>query len=233
MASVARPKTPQDLFTRVARSYDLVNSLFSLGFDRRWRRQAAMRCRRSTSRGAPVVLDLCCGTGAMGEALRRAMPNSQLFGVDLNEQMLSTLHKRRAHLYSCVERSAAESLPFGDRSFDIAAMSMAFHDLDDATVVARELRRVLRPGGELLLLELTLPDDAWSRVLYRGFLRSLGFIRDLFRLGGVGQVVDEILNTPDHSVVVDCLVANGFAFDGYVQHGLGLTTSYLFRSEQR
>jgi SAM-dependent methyltransferase len=131
-----------------------------------------------------------------------------------------------------VERSAAETLPFEERSFDAATVSMAFHDLDDPTTVVHELRRVLRPGGDLLLLELTLPDDPRVRLLY-GFLRSLRAIRDLLRLGAFGQVVDAILNTPGHSVVIDCLVSNGFAFDGYVQHGVGLTTSYLFRFAER
>lgn len=232
MVGVERPKTPQALFTRVARSYDLVNSLFSLGFDRRWRRQAAMRLRR-TSNPSLEVLDLCCGTGAMGVALRQALPRSRVVGVDLNEQMLATLRDRRAQFYAQVERSAAETLPFEERSFDAAAVSMAFHDLDDPTTVVHELRRVLRPGGDLLLLELTLPDDLRVRLLYRGFLRSLRAIRDLLRLGAFGQVVDEILNDPGHSVVIDCLVSNGFAFDGYVQHGAGLTTSYLFRFVER
>lgn len=142
------------MFDRIAPVYDAMNRLMTAGLDRRWRRAAV---RESVNPG-DRVLDACCGTGDLAIEARRI--GAQVVGVDFSRRMLERA-RRKSEDVEWVQADVLD-LPFEDASFDAATVGFGVRNLDDLEAGLRELRRVLKPGGSLAVLEITRP---------RGFLR--------------------------------------------------------------
>jgi demethylmenaquinone methyltransferase / 2-methoxy-6-polyprenyl-1,4-benzoquinol methylase len=141
------------MFDRIAPVYDAMNRVMTAGLDRRWRR---ITIEQSVRRG-DRVLDACCGTGDLAIAARRAGA-SDVVGLDFSPQMLERA-RRKDTTVEWVEGDAL-ALPFGDASFDAATVGFGVRNVDDLGGALRELRRVLRPGGRLAILEITTPSGA-------------------------------------------------------------------------
>lgn len=175
-----RPKTPQTVFDRVAPYYDPINSILSFGMDRRWRRETAAALNLQPG---SRVLDVATGTGALAIEIARATSGTaQVTACDTNERMLSVARARTDPAMRAVTivRCDATTLPFADESFDAATLAFAIDDMPDRAACIREIRRVLRAGGRLALLELSQPDRGILRIGYLAYLRAF---RVLGRLG--------------------------------------------------
>jgi demethylmenaquinone methyltransferase / 2-methoxy-6-polyprenyl-1,4-benzoquinol methylase len=218
-----RPPTPQAMFTRVAPVYDLVNGILSLGLDRRWRRRAVSRLPLSD---LTTVLDVACGTGAMGAALRHYSPTIRLYGIDVNTAMLARNRKRSIGYDELVE-GTVERLPFADATFDAVMIGFAFHDFPSPDQACCELRRVLRPGGYLVDLELTVPTARPLRAGYLTWLKVFGFLSRSERLSGYGHLQDEVRQSPDDAYILDHLAAQGFKPLETKKYTGGIATCYL------
>jgi demethylmenaquinone methyltransferase / 2-methoxy-6-polyprenyl-1,4-benzoquinol methylase len=144
----------QRMFDRIAPVYDAMNKVMTAGLDRRWRKATI----RETVRPDDRVLDACCGTGDLAVAARAAGARS-VVGVDFSERMLVRARRKAPELEWV--RADVLALPFEDASFDSAVVGFGVRNVDDLEGGLRELRRVLRPGGRLGILEITTP---------RGFL---------------------------------------------------------------
>ncbi len=140
------------MFDRIAPVYDAMNHLMTAGLDRRWRRVAAEAVVRPGDR----VLDACCGTGDF--ALADARAGGRVTGLDFSERMLERARAKS----SAVEwvQGDALALPFEDGSFDAATVGFGVRNLESLQSGLAELRRVLRPGGRLGVLEITSPRGA-------------------------------------------------------------------------
>jgi demethylmenaquinone methyltransferase/2-methoxy-6-polyprenyl-1,4-benzoquinol methylase len=218
-----RPPTPQAIFTRVAPVYDLVNGMLSLGLDRSWRRRAMSRLPLSD---LTTVLDVACGTGAMGAALRRHAPSVQLSGIDANTAMLAR-NRRRAVGYTELVEGTVERLPFPDATFDAVMIGFAFHDFAVPDQACRELHRVLRPGGHLVDLELTVPSARPLRAGYLTWLKVFRLLSRSKRLSGYGHLQDEVRHSPDDAYILDRLTAQGFKPLETKKYTGGIATCYL------
>lgn len=140
------------LFDRTAPDYDRVTWLVSLGSGAWHRRQALLR---AGLRPGMTVLDVAVGTGSVaGEALRLVGPSGRVVGVDPSLGMLA---QARARLRLPAVQGLAEALPFRDQSFDFLSMGYALRHVADIRTTFREYHRVLRPGGQLLILDFTRP----------------------------------------------------------------------------
>src|SRR4051794_11910814 len=113
------------------------------------------------------VLDVGCGTGVFAERMRSALPNAEVWGVDLVSAMLHKGHARwKAHASRIVPvQGDSERLPFADGSFDAVTCANSFHHYPKQDVAAAEFRRVLRPGGSLLLVD-GHRDGIWGWLIY-------------------------------------------------------------------
>ena len=138
------------MFDRIAPVYDAMNRVMTGGLDRRWRRMTV----EQAVRGGDRVLDACCGTGDLAIAARRHGAGS-VVGLDFSEQMLERA-RRKAPELEWVQGDAL-ALPFEDASFDAATVGFGVRNVDDLEAGLRELRRVLRPGGRVAILEITTP----------------------------------------------------------------------------
>ena len=137
------------MFDRIAPVYDVMNRVMTVGLDQRWRRLTV----QSVVRPGDRVLDACCGTGDLAVAARAA--GGDVVGLDFSERMLE-----RARLKDgTVEwvRGDLLALPFEDASFDAATVGFGVRNVADLEQGLAELRRVLRPGGRVGVLEITRP----------------------------------------------------------------------------
>ena len=173
----------REMFARIAPRYDFLNHLLSFELDRVWRRRVARRFRHILGRADARVLDLCCGTSDLGLALERA-GQAAVFGTDFAHPMLVRAREkagranRRASLGAYAEADALQ-MPFADSSFDLVAVAFGFRNLVNYERGLREIHRVLRPGGEVGILEF-----AESRGVVLGRFYRFYFTKIVPRLGG-------------------------------------------------
>jgi demethylmenaquinone methyltransferase / 2-methoxy-6-polyprenyl-1,4-benzoquinol methylase len=155
------PVGVREMFDRIAPVYDAMNRAMTGGLDRRWRAATAA----ATVTPGDRVLDACCGTGDLAVAsLRLVGSTGTVTGVDFSERMLERARTKSAEV-EWVQGDAL-ALPFADGSFDAATVGFGVRNLDDLDAGLRELRRALRPGGRIGILEITRP-----RGLLRPFYR--------------------------------------------------------------
>jgi demethylmenaquinone methyltransferase/2-methoxy-6-polyprenyl-1,4-benzoquinol methylase len=157
------------MFDRIARRYDLVNTVLSGGTDAGWRRRAARATR--LERGGSV-LDVACGSGKLTvELVRLAGPNGRVVGLDFSPQMLEMA--RRDHPGIEFLEGDALNLPFDDASFDASTMAFGLRNLSNPIRGLREMLRVVKPGGRAVVLEFVRPPENLVGGAYRLYLRTL------------------------------------------------------------
>jgi demethylmenaquinone methyltransferase / 2-methoxy-6-polyprenyl-1,4-benzoquinol methylase len=154
----------QRMFDRVAPRYDLANTVFSLGQDRSWR-QAAARSTRLTA--GEVAVDVACGTGALTRELQAMAPAALVVGMDFSQEML----KRAGH--GRYVAGDALQLPLPDASLDVVTIAFGLRNLPEPGRGLLEFRRVLRPGGRLVVCEFSQPVVPVFREVYRRYLTRL------------------------------------------------------------
>jgi demethylmenaquinone methyltransferase/2-methoxy-6-polyprenyl-1,4-benzoquinol methylase len=162
------------MFGRVAPRYDLANHLLSANIDRYWRNRTVERVRDILRRPDAVVLDLACGTADLLIALERDA-GRPLIGSDFCHPMLTGAHAkiRRDRLQSRLVESDALALPFADASLDLITIAFGYRNLTNYRAGLSEMRRVLRPGGALAILEFTQPPNAAFATVYNWYSRRV------------------------------------------------------------
>lgn len=161
------------MFGRIAPTYDLLNHLLSFGRDRAWRRRTAARLDAGRRRR---VLDLATGTGDLLIAILKRHPHlDEAVGLDISEEMLAICRRklRRQRLDGSVELLLADAskAPFADGSFDAVTMAFGIRNTADTPATLQEIYRLLKPGGEILILEFSLPKGSCMRWCYVQYLR--------------------------------------------------------------
>lgn len=163
----------REMFSSIAPRYDVTNVVLSFGVDRRWRRIAV---RESGARPGSRVLDCATGTGDLALALRRAVePGGTVLGTDFCAPMLEPAREkaRRAGFDDVrFEVADALALPYPDASFDVATIAFGIRNVDDPVQCLRQMARVVRPGGRVVVLEFGQPRGPWG-ALYRLYARLL------------------------------------------------------------
>jgi demethylmenaquinone methyltransferase/2-methoxy-6-polyprenyl-1,4-benzoquinol methylase len=170
------PDAVRTMFDRIAPVYDVMNRVMTAGMDVRWRRLAA----ESVVQPGDRVLDAACGTGDLAIADLRAGAG-RVTGLDFSERMLERARRKAPPRKDALDWVQGDmlALPFADATFDAATVGFGVRNVDDLALSLSELRRVLRPGGRVAILEITQP---------RGVLRpfySLWFDRVVPLLGKV------------------------------------------------
>jgi len=159
----------RSLFDGIAPAYDAMNRVMTAGLDGRWRRLTAQAVVSPGDR----VLDACCGTGDL--ALAAQAEGGRVTGLDFSKPMLERARRKSAAI-DWVHGDLLD-LPFADGSFDAATVGFGVRNVDDLDRALRELRRVLRPGGRLAILDLVRPTGALAlfyRVWFDGLIPLVG-----------------------------------------------------------
>jgi demethylmenaquinone methyltransferase/2-methoxy-6-polyprenyl-1,4-benzoquinol methylase len=220
------------MFDRIAPSYDLLNHLLSAGVDRRWRRA----CVDFLGLAGPLlVLDLCTGTAdLLIEALERDAAHRGV-GLDLSGEMLRRagvkLGRRGLLRRAALAGADAQSLPLGSGRFDAALVAFGIRNVGDPAQALAEIKRVLRPGGRLVVLEFGTPRGAVG-ALYR-----LYFHRILPRVGRLvsgdraayAYLPQSVTRFPDPEAFAALLGRAGFC--AVTMQRLSLGIAWLYRAE--
>jgi demethylmenaquinone methyltransferase/2-methoxy-6-polyprenyl-1,4-benzoquinol methylase len=186
----------REMFSHIAPRYDFLNHLLSLNLDKLWRRRTAQRFRHILCRHDARVLDLCCGTGDLAFALRKTAATearrhgegrgATIWGSDFSHPML-ILGQRKAGAVGATlgspavhfVESDALNLPFPDASLDLVTLAFGFRNLANYEAGLCEILRVLKPDGEVGILEFAAPRGSLFAPLYRWY-----FTQVLPRVGG-------------------------------------------------
>jgi demethylmenaquinone methyltransferase/2-methoxy-6-polyprenyl-1,4-benzoquinol methylase len=180
------------MFDRIAGVYDLMNSAMTAGLHHQWRQRAVERAQVGPGSDA---LDVCCGTGDLALELRRRIgPDGRVVGCDFSEPMLELARRKSGDEGLAVEFGWADALdlPYGDKSFDAVTVGFGARNLADLDKGLKEMARVLKPGGRLVILEITRPQREPLSSFY-----SLWFDRVVPVLGSVAGDSDAYSYLPD------------------------------------
>lgn len=168
------------MFGRIAGTYDRANQILSFGLHHRWRSAAV---RRSGAARGDRVLDCATGTGDLAIAFHRAVgPEGEVVGTDFCDEMLARAPEKAARAGAAIRFEAADvlALPYPDARFDIASIAFGIRNVEDPDRALREMARVVRPGGRVVVLEFGQPGSVLFGPLYRLYSR-----RVLPALGGL------------------------------------------------
>jgi demethylmenaquinone methyltransferase / 2-methoxy-6-polyprenyl-1,4-benzoquinol methylase len=218
------PKARQirQMFSSIAPRYDLLNHLLSLNIDKSWRRKAVSLMRAGSNQQQALWLDLCCGTGDLSlEMLRQGAQN--IVASDFSHPMLrlnldKLRHRSIASQISLVEADAL-TLPFPANTFDGIAIAFGLRNLESPESGLAEMRRVLKPGGRVVVLEFSKPTNALFDRLFQTY-----FFNVLPRIGAVlsrhnhayTYLPESVSQFPDQATLAGIFRACGFDRIGYV-----------------
>jgi demethylmenaquinone methyltransferase/2-methoxy-6-polyprenyl-1,4-benzoquinol methylase len=211
----------QQLFSSIAKRYDLLNAVFTLHQDSYWRNFAAAK---ANIKEGHSVLDVCCGTGKLSISMAKLVGiNGKIVGLDFSENMLLQARENirktpYQHTITLMQGNALH-LPFANNSFDCAAIGFGLRNVADIKRTLSEMVRVIKPGGTVLSVELAKPSAPILKQLYYLYFEHL-----LPALGNLGfnknqpyyNLPASLKTLPPHSVIQDL----------FAQAGLQQVTSY-------
>ncbi|ATB47847.1 bifunctional demethylmenaquinone methyltransferase/2-methoxy-6-polyprenyl-1,4-benzoquinol methylase UbiE [Corallococcus macrosporus] len=162
----------REMFSSIATKYDVTNEVLSFGIHRLWRRKAV---RLSTAKDGDRVLDCASGTGDLALAFKRKVGASgRVVGTDFCPEMLESAPAKaeKAGLQVDFQVADAMDLPFATDSFDVASISFGIRNVDDPVKCLKEMARVVRPGGHVVVLEFGQPNGAFG-ALFRFYSKTV------------------------------------------------------------
>lgn len=157
------PREVQEMFDRVARRYDIVNDILSLGRTRAWRKKVTEII---GPKPGMEILDLAAGTGSSSAPLARA--GAHVIPTDFSEGMLEAGRRARPEL--AFTWADALNLPFGENQFDVVTISFGLRNTHDRAKAMKEALRVTKPGGRFVVVEFSSPTFPLFRKIYVNYL---------------------------------------------------------------
>jgi demethylmenaquinone methyltransferase/2-methoxy-6-polyprenyl-1,4-benzoquinol methylase len=222
----------RSLFNAIAYRYDLLNHLLSGGIDLYWRRKAIEQLRPDAPRS---ILDVATGTGDFALAALRLEPE-RVVGVDIAEKMLAIgrekIRRRGEEDRVTFEQGDAEHLPFPDAAFDAAIAAFGVRNFENLNRGLREMARVLKPGGRVIVLEFSRPKAAPFRQFYMLYFRTL--LPLIGRLvsghpGAYTYLPDTVMRFPEGPAFLEHLRSSGFEMLREERLTFGIATLYSGR----
>ncbi|MDK2970913.1 MAG: demethylmenaquinone methyltransferase / 2-methoxy-6-polyprenyl,4-benzoquinol methylase [Candidatus Sumerlaeota bacterium] len=214
----------QSMFGAIAPVYDALNHVFSLNIDKIWRRFAVRSALKPTDRH---ILDVACGTGDLTEALRQAAsPSALVLGSDFCEPMLRRAARKGPGPYVLGD---GLHLPFPDGSFDLVTIGFGLRNMENYRDGLSEMRRVLKPGGRLAVLDFTTPRNILVRTAYllyfQHFLPAIGRLvsgSDAYR-----YLSRSVLEWPDPRELARDMKRCGFARVRHAELSFGIAVLHI------
>jgi demethylmenaquinone methyltransferase/2-methoxy-6-polyprenyl-1,4-benzoquinol methylase len=228
-------KAVQKMFADVAPRYDLLNHVLSCNVDRIWWWRTAKSFSHILQKPHVRVLDLCCGTGDMTLALRRraGKTENQILGADFVHAMLLRASPKTCTKNIALVEGDALELPIADSSFDLVTSAFGFRNLANYDAGLREIHRVLRPGGEVGILDFSEPKGVLGklyRLYFRHLLPRIGTIVSGVR-GPYAYLPASVERFPEPEEMLDRMRSAGFGEVSWTPHTFGIAG--LFRGKKR
>jgi len=216
------PRRIREMFDLISPRYDFLNHLLSLNVDVLWRRRAAERCGPDPKR----VLDVCTGTGDLALEVRRRW-NCDVTASDFAFQMIRRARvKGRGDTGVRFQQADTTRLPFRDGAFDACAVAFGLRNVSDTDAGIREMARVVKPGGRVVILEFATPPSGLLRSGYRFyFSRVLPAIGELIapaRRGAYRYLPESVESWPEPELLSRALERAGLSDVGYDRLTFGI-----------
>jgi demethylmenaquinone methyltransferase/2-methoxy-6-polyprenyl-1,4-benzoquinol methylase len=217
------------MFSAVAPRYDFLNHFLSVGRDMAWRKATAKALRHALEREGSKVADLCCGTGDLAFELERYSAG-RVFGTDFSHPMVVLARKKARRSSTLFLEADTLALPFPDEFLDLATLAFGFRNLASYVRGLEEIRRVLKPGGVLAILEFSEVRGMLFGPFFRFYFRHL-----LPRIGswisgvpGPYQYLhDSVSKFPNQQALTQLLSTEGFQNIRYVNFTGGIAALHL------
>jgi len=192
-ATDEKPRFVNNMFARIASTYDLMNRLMSLGQDQQWRRELLDNCQLPLH---GMLLDVGTGTGDIAYEAMRRYPGVQAYGTDFTYEMMAAgVGKLPGHVLPFAQGDTF-ALPYPDNTFDAVVSGFMLRNVVDRAAAFREQARVTKPGGRVLCLETTPPTNSPLGPLFRFY-----FFRLVPLLGGIVSGDPQAYSYLPHSTV--------------------------------
>lgn len=221
------PET-KSLFNRVADRYDLLNTLFSFGMDKSWRKRLA----REVS-GLTLALDIATGTTEVAVEIINRLNECRVIGIDPSKEMLE-LGRAKLKALGLQEKiilvhGFAENLPFKGDTFDAATIAFGIRNTLDPLKSLQEMKRVLRPGGKVGILEFAIPRNKLFSSFYMFYLRNaLPFIGSFFgKRNEYKYLVHSIPKFPQRDHFTQLMENAGFRVKKPIELTMGAVVIYI------
>lgn len=219
----------RSMFNAISRRYDFLNHFLSLGTDRRWRKKIAEIVSENHPR---LILDVATGTGDLAIVLTALKPE-KIIGIDIAENMLEIARRKVAakNLEEIIslEKGDAEQIPFPDNAFDAVTVAFGVRNFENLLGGLKEMRRVLKPGGILVILEFSHPEKFPVRQLYKFYSRFLiPFFGKIFSGNheAYRYLPDSVSNFPSGKDFITILQDAGLIKNSMVSLSYGISTIY-------
>lgn len=228
---MAKKEGVQIMFDTIAPDYDKLNHILSLNVDKGWRKKAV---RQIIDTDAPLrILDVACGTGDfLIEIAEKANKESLLQGIDISEEMMKIgREKIKKHGFTAkLEQADCEALPFDNDTFDRISVGFGVRNFEHLSLGIKEMCRVLKPNGKLVILELSVPTNPFIRWCYK-----LYFLKILPAIGGwvsgdkgaYKYLPASVLKFPAPPVFIDIMKEAGFKTVIHKPLTLGICRMYI------
>lgn len=221
----------EQMFDSIAENYDTLNHTMSMGIDRSWRKKGILSLKHLNPRS---ILDIATGTGDLAiQAYSLLTPNS-ILGIDISEKMMEVGAQKvaKAGLSDAIkfEKQDCMNLDIADNTFDAAMVAFGIRNFEDLDKGLKEILRVLKPGGQLMILELSTPRKFPMRQgfwLYsRLFIPTIGRIisKDKTAYSYLPKSIEAFIQGKD---MVNVLIKNGYKDAKYKAYTLGTCSMYL------
>lgn len=166
----------KQLFSGISPTYDKLNHLLSFNIDKGWRKKSVDKITGFSENDTPLALDLCAGTLDFTVAFKQKFSKAQVVSLDFSHPMLALgQHKIADNDFSQVSLICGDALklPFADNTFDVLFCGYGFRNLDNSKAGLQEISRVLKPGGQLLILEFFKPESLASKTFHATYGKYL------------------------------------------------------------
>lgn len=221
------------LFNNIAPDYDKLNHVLSLNIDKIWRKKAVRHIVDTQENLS--ILDIACGTGDFTLAIAKiANKDSKIIGLDLSEEMLKIgrikVEKNGYNHNTTLIEGDSEDIKYDNESFDRVSAAFGVRNFENIPLGLSEIHRVLKPGGKLIILELSVPSNSVFRFLYKlYFLNILPFIGGLVsgHKGAYEYLPKSVLNFPKPDKFLELMQGAGFKETKHEAYSFGICSLFI------
>jgi demethylmenaquinone methyltransferase/2-methoxy-6-polyprenyl-1,4-benzoquinol methylase len=226
-----KKKNVRAMFDRIAFRYDFLNHFLSMGIDRYWRNRSVKQLKNISPKN---ILDIATGTGDFAVCSFRKLHPEHVTGIDISEEMLEfgrkKIIRKKLESYITLITGDSESMPFEDQSFDAITVGVGVRNFEDLMAGLREMFRVLKPNGRIVILEFSKPGIFPVKQLYHFYFR--------FILPLMGRIIskdktaytylhDSVLAFPDRDDFIKLLNEAGFGNTRFISLSFGIASIYV------
>lgn len=227
---MAKKEVVKGIFNDIAPKYDLLNHFLSLNIDKIWRRKA-MKCIAENEKS--ILLDVACGTGDFSIAACKAGVR-QVIGIDISENMVRVGQKKINTMgldaQISLQNGDSEHLDFPDNQFDVVTVAFGVRNFEHLELGLKEMFRVLKPGGKVIILEFSMPGHFPMKQLYKFYFRHIlpalgGLISG--NKGAYTYLPESVMKFPQGETFLTILKTNGFSYATHRELTFGIASLYV------